>query len=425
MVKYMVKMLIIADDFTGAMDTGVKLAASGISTKVTMDLSLALSPGDPTEVLAVCAPTRHLPPEEAYRVIRGVTERAKARNIPYIFKKTDSALRGNIGAELTAVLDGSGGDRLHFLPALPSMNRITRDGTHYIDGLTVSESVFGKDPFEPVTESYVPAMIAAQSDTAVFPVKRNVTPDFSAGEKGIYVFDAESDQDLRTQVRMLKERGELRLMAGCAALASILPEELDFHSSKEAVAEEGPDLMNGLTVICGSVNRISLKQLDHAEKTGSVRIHLLPEKLLASEETASGLILFAAEETCRIRSTGQSVLIDTISPDAPEVSGDLSCASSLEWMRQTISDRLGALTKILMDQESSGPIMIIGGDTLLSILNATGMKELIPVRELFPGVVFFRVTYLGRQYEMISKSGGFGCENLITDMREMQRSICP
>jgi len=35
-----VKLFIIADDFTGALDTGVKFAAAGISTKVVTDFSL-------------------------------------------------------------------------------------------------------------------------------------------------------------------------------------------------------------------------------------------------------------------------------------------------------------------------------------------------------------------------------------------------
>ena len=39
------------------------------------------------------------------------------------------------------------------------MNRITRNGIHYIDGVPVHESVFGKDPFEPVADSYIPEIL--------------------------------------------------------------------------------------------------------------------------------------------------------------------------------------------------------------------------------------------------------------------------
>ena len=69
------------------------------------------------------------------------------------YKKTDSALRGNIGAELSAALDGSGAGVLSFLPAFPRMNRTTAAGIHYIDGIPAAKSVFGQDPFNPVKES--------------------------------------------------------------------------------------------------------------------------------------------------------------------------------------------------------------------------------------------------------------------------------
>ena len=43
----------------------------------------------------------------------------------YIYKKTDSGLRGNIGKELEAALAAGGEEYLTFIPALPAMNRIT------------------------------------------------------------------------------------------------------------------------------------------------------------------------------------------------------------------------------------------------------------------------------------------------------------
>mgnify|MGYP000093217377 CR=1 FL=1 len=63
-----------------------------------------------------------------------------------IYKKTDSALRGNIGAELSALLKTSGERQLPFLPAFPQIDRVTRDGVHYISGVPVTESPFGIDP---------------------------------------------------------------------------------------------------------------------------------------------------------------------------------------------------------------------------------------------------------------------------------------
>ena len=147
----MVKLLIIADDFTGALDTGVQFAARGAATRVITDPAFAFAGAEPgLQVLVLDAETRHVAPEQAYAVVRQTTERALAANVECIYKKTDSALRGNIGAELAAVMDAAGADRLPFIPAFPKTHRTTKDGVHLIDGVPVAQSVFGQDPFEPV-----------------------------------------------------------------------------------------------------------------------------------------------------------------------------------------------------------------------------------------------------------------------------------
>ena len=71
----MIRLLIIADDFTGALDTGVKFSAAGASTKIITDVHTNFT-GDGPEVLVLCVPTRHLSPREAYEAVRPVVERA-------------------------------------------------------------------------------------------------------------------------------------------------------------------------------------------------------------------------------------------------------------------------------------------------------------------------------------------------------------
>ena len=109
----MIPLLIIADDFTGALDTGVQLSASGARTLVVTDTRLQrISPG--TDVLVLDAETRHLPPQQAADVVSKIVARARELGVSHLYKKTDSALRGNIGAELGAVLSASGERRLVF-----------------------------------------------------------------------------------------------------------------------------------------------------------------------------------------------------------------------------------------------------------------------------------------------------------------------
>lgn len=103
----MLLLLILADDFTGALDTGVQFAACGIATRVVVGEQVDFAAND-AAVLVVDTETRHLPAAEAYAVIAKLTREAMSAGVFSIYKKTDSALRGNIGAELSALLKTSG-----------------------------------------------------------------------------------------------------------------------------------------------------------------------------------------------------------------------------------------------------------------------------------------------------------------------------
>ena len=64
----MLLLLILADDFTGALDTGVQFAACGIPTRVVVGEQVDFAAND-AAVLVVDTETRHLPAAEAYAVI--------------------------------------------------------------------------------------------------------------------------------------------------------------------------------------------------------------------------------------------------------------------------------------------------------------------------------------------------------------------
>ena len=66
----MVKLLMIADDFTGALDTGVQFATRGAMTMVVTDPAYDFKQTkDDVQVLVLDAETRHLSPGEAHDVV--------------------------------------------------------------------------------------------------------------------------------------------------------------------------------------------------------------------------------------------------------------------------------------------------------------------------------------------------------------------
>ena len=215
----MVKLLIIADDFTGALDTGIQFVNKGIATQVFTKMPEAIWDIDEsTEVLVIDSETRPMPAAKAYDTVKNITGWAKAIKIPVIFKKTDSALRGNIGSELQAVLDGSGHDKVYFLPGYPKIDRCTVNGTHYIQGQLLEKSVFGQDPFEPVKLSYIPDIIAQQTALKCACVKRNKALNDIKSDERIVICDVEKHKDIEERLDELQEKDELCIIAGLSLI---------------------------------------------------------------------------------------------------------------------------------------------------------------------------------------------------------------
>ena len=417
----MVRLLIIADDFTGALDTGVKFAESGAEVRVIRDEHYDFTcTSEQVSVLVMDAETRHISSQDAYRKVYHITKNAREAGIPYIYKKTDSALRGNIGSELTAVLDGSGCQVLHFLPAFPKMGRTTQNGIHYIDGIPVQESVFGKDPFEPVTCSEIPKMIAAQSKVSVRVVSDGIVMTggemAGVGKPEIAVYDAKTDDDMAALAHALSDAGQLGVLAGCAGMAETLPALLKLAGGRH----KQPEFIPKLLVACGSVNPITCAQLDYAEKRGFVRPRLTPRQKLDPEYFQTEIGRTKARELLECYRNSALCILD--SNDTAEEPDTRRYAQELgldrDTLRVQIADTLGYLVRCFIENASDCTLLITGGDTLLGFMKQAQVEEMIPICEMAPGTVLSQFEIKGKVYKLISKSGGFGKENLIVELAE-------
>lgn len=412
----MTKLLVIADDLTGAMDTGVQFKARDTIVQVynhgSFDLLGAASQG--RQVLIVDAETRHMRPEDAGHTVSQIVAWAVKAGIPCIYKKTDSGLRGNIGSELSSMLLASKAKHVHFIPAFPQMGRTTVNGLHYINSIPVADSVFGRDPFEPVLHSAVADIIAEQSCVTTHLMGAKVPEHLP---KGILIYDSASEDELHTIANGLRASRELHLLAGCAGFAAVLPRLLDLDLRDETL----PDFQPGLLTICGSINPITMKQLNAAEAQSAFREHLTPEQKLIP-----GWLDSPEGQRCTARWMSQiqqyhSAILECNGVN--DTGATQACAQrlgiDLEEMRRRISDTMGGLLKRLLDLGLERTLMVTGGDTLLAFLRHIHEEQLVPIQELMPGVVLSQVQYRGKTFNLISKSGGFGSETLLVDLEDL------
>ncbi len=410
----MILLLIIADDFTGALDTGVQFAACGIPTRVVVDPEIDFA-SIHAKVLVVDTETRHLPAGQAYEIVSKLTRRACAAGVSFIYKKTDSAHRGNIGAELAAVLKASGRKQLPFLPAFPQMNRLTQNGVHYIDGAPVTESPFGKDPFEPVRHSAVASLIASQTDLPAKSYPALNDHESAPDEASILIFDAASVEDLARTGRQLAHRNLLAVSAGCAGFGAVLPELLGIEKGEPAKL---PRLDSRLLIVCGSVNPITVAQMDWAQKAGFARLRLTPEQKLTPGywQTGEGQKQLALID--EMLAANPYCIIETNDEGGNQLTADYAArlGIDLETLRQRISGSLGNLVGGIFASPHLGTLLMTGGDTLLQCMNCVGVSQLEPICEMEKGVVLASFTYKGCTRRIITKSGGFGQESLFTDL---------
>lgn len=407
----MVKLLIVADDFTGALDTGVQFKNSRTRVCVGAQcIEEAALWASEVEVLVIDTETRHLPPEEAYAVVHDIVRRAVEKHVPYIYKKTDSALRGNIGAELAAVLDASGAKRVHFVPAFPQMGRVTVEGVHYVDGCPVSQSVFGQDPYEPVISSDVAEIVRSQTHHEVHCMAADAPQT-----EGILIYDCASQAELDRITRELAARDELHVLSGCAGLASALPAHIRLAREEKQL----PALTDDLLVVCGSINPLTERQIEVARLHGAVSISLTAGEKLQPDwiDTPEGMRRIGSWHK-RICAARCAILQSVGSEDAPTMPGEAPGLAPDE-VRTRISHALGRVCRKMMDSGLRRTLLVTGGDTLRALLSELQVKSLIPLGEVMCGVVCCRLQYRGREYALLSKSGGFGEEELILRLQDV------
>ena len=391
----MLKLLIVADDFTGALDSGVQFASLGAAVKVVTYPQYDLRQARGIDVLVFDAETRHTDPETAYRTVYDFVKRTEIFGVEFVYKKTDSGLRGNIGAELAGAMDALGLEGMAFIPAFPAMSRVTRRGVHYINGVPVAESMFGSDPFEPVKFSDVGEIIASTTD-----------------RQGITVYDAETDGDMVNIAGRLGHKG-LRLTAGCAGFAGVLAHVLGYHGK----AQEPRDMPAKFVKLCGSVNPVTRAQMDYAREQGFVYHALSPEQKLNPSWPGSPECSEAARRWIEEFSSAHAIL-DANDPSETEATNAYIHEHSLtiEQVRVNISRAIAGAGKALMDEGLDARLMCVGGDTLLALMEAVGVHELVPVCEEELGVVLTSFTYSRKKYYIMTKSGGFGEKELLVEL---------
>lgn len=413
----MLQLLIVADDFTGGLDTGIQFGKRGIRTALVQyeELSPEFLSDCACEVVVVDTHSRHVPPAEAYRRVTNATRMAKTKGCLYFYKKTDSTLRGNIGSELQAMLEGCKAERMVFAPAHPALGRTTWEGIQYVKGVPLAQTEFATDPFNPVTSSDLRSILAQQSSLPVRVIPQNATDKtLRISERGIYVADGREEADYESLAFRLCRDGSEFCFAGCGGFAGALAEALPLTRCESRFTGG----RGGMLLACGSLHPMSVKQCHWAEASGGYQaLRLTAEELLTGEISSDTI-----NEMNRIMKQNGKLLLQGPGgrESLPETYG-IAQRLGIDAPAQAIAAGFG---KIVRETAASvGTLIVFGGDTLLGIASALGCRVVHPIAELLPGVVLSQLQTAVRSYYLVTKAGGFGSERLVGEISAALRWI--
>lgn len=142
-----------------------------------------------------------------------------------------------------------------------------------------------------------------------------------------------------------------------------------------------PKLDPRLLVACGSVNSITLRQLDVAEQNGFSRLRLTPRQKLDPGYWESENGKEALQGINEMLAANPRCIIETNDEGGNQPTADYAAARGLdlEGLRVGIASSIGHMLGKLFTSPALGTLLLTGGDTLLQCMNCVGIKELEPV----------------------------------------------
>jgi D-threonate/D-erythronate kinase len=404
-----VNVAIIADDLTGAADSGVQLARSGYRTAVAF-CGVEIPPTKDLDAMAVDTDSRSLPAGLAAK--RVVKAGHAVRDARIVYKKIDSTLRGPVGAELAATLGATRRGKVVVAPAFPSTGRTTVNGAQLVRGEPVHETGLSKDPITPVLESHIPSLLSHVFRSivvlSVADVRDGEHVRDALESNDCTVADAESDADLEALVRAVPDPSPV-LWVGSAGLARAFGK---VHPGPSVgIPPEASAPASGVLAVVGSVNEVARKQLSRLTEEPGVAVVPLDTAALV---TGSYEVLEEAEEDLRTAISGSrgAVLYPKANEEANRALREAPISG--EEASERIADALASTVAGLSGEDLFDALVLTGGDTAVRVARSLGATGILLEGEVETGVPIG--TLLGpRPYRVVTKAGGFGDPDTLRD----------
>lgn len=178
----------IADDLTGAAEIAGLGWRYGLNAKIVR----RDQPPPAADLLVYDSDSRHCSAAQAARRVEVIARKLQRKSPLWVFKKTDSVLRGNVLAEAEAMRCAFGLARILLVPANPGAGRVIDGGRYFVEGVPLARTDFANDPTHPRASNSVLELLGAFAAVRVTTARAQGR----VARHGVTVGDAGSQKDL-------------------------------------------------------------------------------------------------------------------------------------------------------------------------------------------------------------------------------------
>lgn len=374
----MAQVLVVADDLTGANATGARFARTGMRVTTVTPEHVSRVAGD-YDVVVANLDSRHVPAEQAADLVTDVIEAVWP--VGLVVKRTDTTLRGNIGAEVEAAYDAvrervpsATRVRVLFTPAFPGSGRITEDGVQLVNGVPLERTDLALDPLFPMSTSVVADIMGAQTDLAVrhVPIRRitqeMLTAELLAGDEPVVVCDASTEQHLTDIAEAAAAAahhsdGTVWVAVDPGPTGALLAYALRLRGQ---AGSRGP-----LLAVAGSTTELTRRQLATVARTGAVRFVDVDAVRLGDPDD-DHVDVVAQELTEHLSSSGFPELCVLRLVTTPEDVRDLPPQARAELpgrLAGLVADVVNELADTVGAHALPSGLYLTGGDLIASVLD--------------------------------------------------------
>ena len=425
----MTRLAIIADDLSSATDCGAQVVRSGLSVVVPLGgYSLPIQ-ARAAQVISVDTDSRSLSADRAYAKVKAASEQLIAEGCTDFYKSVDSTLRGNLGAEIEAVLDTVRPDCAIIAPAFPKYGRTTVDGVQSLHGRPLHETEFGTDPTAPVRDADIARRLAAgsrrksgrltldQLRAGSTQIKNAVRGLVAAGIE-LVIVDIAEQHDLKRICLGLSQSDLKVVWVGSTGLAEFVPLAWKVASPSDMFAQDHPLDPRPALALVGSASATTREQLRYAQTNCQLHIVSLdPARMIENARIEAAELEQAVSALCTVIDTGQDAAL-VVHASRDEIAATQSLGAALNLSRAQVAQRIvdglaQAASRLVREDRISG-IVATGGDTANALCKALGAQALEILGEVEAGIPIMRL--LGQQsLPLVTKAGGFGSQAAIGD----------